>query len=335
MEEVNELVKKLACREAHKLTIAESIENIHHHIPFFKIEGEQVLVGGFKHHDNASRMIFWAKYLQTHILPFMPKNGALNGYYNIELHDSYSHIPRIVDAREKNDTGPIDEYKNCLVWSRHKHDNDVVLLPDLYHIINYNNRLENNPDHYVWEQKNDKIGFWGTTTGHMDPCRNNRIQTCLWFDTQDPSHKLSDCYITNIAQMTYADIIERVPTFQRIKKNPVILPFQYNYKFLLDIPGNTCSWDRVPHIMHSRSLLLKMPCEDMCFYYPLLKDGETHVEVDKDSVFKKREYYLQNPREAKHITQKANAFSENVFKGDVARSYIRTLFEEVAYLKGK
>jgi len=99
---VTENIEKLARVEGRKLKIAETIEHIHHHIPFFKINGYQVLVGGFKNHDNANRLIFWAKYLQAHILPFMPKDGSLDGFYNIELHDSYSHIPRIVEAREKN-----------------------------------------------------------------------------------------------------------------------------------------------------------------------------------------------------------------------------------------
>jgi len=209
------------------------------------------------------------------------------------------------------------------------------LLPDLYHILNYNNRLENNPDHYVWEEKNNKIGFWGTTTGHMDPLRNRRIQTCLWFDQYDPMHRESDCYITNIAQISYNNIVQKVPSFERIKKNPVIIPFQYSYKFLLDIPGNTCSWDRVPLILQSHSLLLKMPCDDMCFYYPLLKDSETHVEVTPENVFEKRTYYLQNPNEAKRITREANKLSKVLFRGELAKTYIQTLFKEVALHKGK
>ncbi len=331
-------IKDLAKKEAKKLYIYENLRDcpLDSHLPLFQICGSNIKVGCFKKHDNAPRMMFWANYLKNYVLP-VQKSGSLDGFYNIELHDSYTHLKDVMKARTSGfgnaNSYHLNKYKNCLVWSKDRNDEDVVLLPDIYHIANFGNRLQMHKDSYLWDQKCDKIGFWGTTTGNTDPLMNDRIQTCEWFYKQDPRHLISDCYITKIAQMKPHDILEQCPLFPHIFKEPVSIPYQYKYKFLLDIPGNTCSWDRVPLIMNSNSLLFKMPCQDMCFYYPLLKENEHFVQVDKNDVLKKREYYLNNPKEAQFIISNARSFSQTVFTSETARLYINELFREAANLR--
>lgn len=341
--EIIDQVIALAHNEARKLKIIDRLEDVNTNIPFFQIKGNKICIGGYKNHDNANRMIFWAQYLQKFIMPFQRSN-SLNGYFNIELHDSYSHTDKVLACRELRkqkkegeEEDDISSYKSCLVWSKHKEDDHVVLLPDLYHLVNFNHRLSNNIDTLSWNEKNDKIGFWGTTTGLMNPTLNERIKACIWFDAMDSEHLKSDCYITNIAQMTKESIYNSIPSFPRIYKAPVQIPYQYQYKFLLDIPGNTCSWDRIPLAMNSHSLLFKTPCADMCFYYPLLKNKEHYVDVtvhDGD-VFKQRLYYLNNPKEASFITNNANRFSQNVFTSEMAHLYTNEMFKHVAYLHGR
>lgn len=350
-------VVSLAQQEAKKLKIYDNLEDLNTNIPFFQINNRNILVGGYKHHDNASTMLFWAKYLQKYILPFQPTK-SLDGYYNIELHDSYSHTQKVVECREKRDRekrdkdgkngkngkngnhdddedDAIDSYRNCLVWSKHKDDDHVVLLPDLYHLINYRNRLIENKDVISWSNKNDKIGFWGSTTGSMNPLKNERIKMCTWFHRIDPTHQLSDCFITNIVQMSKESVLTNIPNFQSIYTPPISIPYQYQYKFLLDIPGNTCAWDRVPLIMNSRSLLFRSPCADMCFYYPLMKNKEHYVDINAHDILNQRSYYLSNPKEVEFIVKNANTFSEIMFSGNIANLYINALFKEAGHLKGR
>jgi hypothetical protein len=291
-------------------------------MPYFQLsmtETEtQIRVHGYREHDNADRMIYFANYLSRQVLPYIKNLKGLSGYYNIELHDTYSYLSNGLD------------YNGCLTWCRRKTDNNVVLLPDLYHLCNYQDKLLEIADDNTWTAKNDMIGFWGTTTGSRKPSLNQRINTCLWaLDHPDKT----DFKITKVAQMTLSDITNEVPSFSKIYKSSgyVTPDDMFKYKFLLDIPGNTCSWDRVPMIMKSKSLLFKMPCQDMCFYYPLMHNKTHFVEVDENTMLKMQTYYLNNPKEADFIIQNANHFANEFFTGVNANVYTVALFDYCAY----
>lgn len=321
-----DMISNMGRNEGKHLVIQNNLDDIKFNIPFFQIDGKNIRVGGYKDHDNAPRMIFWASYLQKRVLPFLEKGTNINGYYNIELHDSYSYL-----------NCSKEDYKNVLVWSKEKENKDVVLIPDLYQLANYNNQFLNplQKDDVLWSDKNNKIGFWGTTTGDIDPLKNKRIQSCLWFFKKDPLHCISDCFITNIAQMKKETILTHVPEFCHIYHLPVDFKYQYRYKFLLDIPGNTCSWDRVPLIMNSNSLFFKSDCKDMCFYYPLLKNKENYVDVEfeNDDILKKREYYKNNTNESLEIIKNANQFAKSFLHENAAQQYLISLFTEASFNK--
>lgn len=324
--DINETISYLGRQEGRKLKICSEISELNPNIPFFEINDYRVRIGGYKNHDNASRMIFFASYLQDNILPGTNRDKSLNGFYNLELHDSYSYLHQ--DEPGHNDT---QSYNNCLVWSKRKCDDHVILIPDVYHLTNYGNRFTCENDSLSFEMKNDKIGFWGTTTGNRNPLLNRRIQMCKWLNMHDEMHERSDCYITNVAQMK----AESISDLAHIYKQPVSISFQYNYKFLLNIPGNTCSWDRVPLIMRSNSMLFNMPCDDMCFYYPLLTSGNQYIRVDTHDIFKHQLYYRNNHNEAKFITKNANNFFRNYLNGTVAKQYLISLFEAAATSSAK
>lgn len=303
----------LAQKEGKRLKI-KTIEDINSNIPFFQIDGPTVRVANYKWHDNGPRMTYFANYLMQNVLPEIKSN--VDGFYNIELHDSHSYL------NNEND------YTNCLVWSKHRKNNDVVLIPDIFNLHDFGGQIHE--DTIEWKSKNDKIGFWGTTTGNRDPLLNDRINTCLWFHKQDNEHKLSDVYITRLAQIDYNKLIYDVPHIKDVCRKPVPMHEQFTYKFLLDIPGNTCCWDRTPKIMNSNSLMFKMPCDDMCFYYPLLIDNVNYVGVDKHNVLSKQQYFLSNQAEAHHIIKNAQSLRRNVINGYTAKRYMITLLESAS-----
>lgn len=321
-----------------KLEIQKKVDDVDVTLPVFQIiykednaneDGNrnlrdvvEVKIGNYKDHDNASRMIYFSHYLQQKVFPFLSYTSLshLQGYYNIELHDSYTYLE-----------GCHDKYKNCLVWSKDKDDDGPILLPDIYHLANYGNRLEQCIDKRAWESKErDKIGFWGTTTGNRDPLHNERINRCFWFEEHDPSHEVSDCFITRIAQMTLRQILDAHPRFASIYAKPVTIEEQFAYKILLDIPGNTCSWDRIPMILRSNSLLFRFPCADVCSYHHLLKEYIHYVPVTQDDVLEKRKYYIEHPEETKSIIRNANAFAREFCTGDAAQRYMIGLFTGIA-----
>ena len=317
-------ISYLASTEGHKLKIHNEINTINKNIPFFHLEKNNdgfydIKMFNYEKHDNADRMVFFSKYLTDRVLRLVDKSYDLTGYYNIELHDTYSYLNNGVD------------YSNCLVWSKNVKDHHTILMPDLYHLIDFGGKLKDK-DVISWESKTDAVGFYGSTTGSRNPTTNQRIKTCMW--ARDHRH-FTDFHITNIVQMDPQVVFNKVPDIQQVLTHPVHHTALYKYKFLLDIPGNTCSWDRVPLVLNSNSLLFKMPCDDVCFYYPLMHQKEHFISVNHHNMFANFMYHKNNPFESKEIVKRANSFVENYLKPQHALMYLVYLFEQAGYEHGK
>lgn len=315
-------VSHLGREEGRKLKIRASLDDIDKSIPFFSIKGREISIGGHIGHDNQDRLPWFALFLKNQVFPHLDPSASIDGFYNIELHDTYSYLKNGKD------------YTNCLTWSKRKQDRDVILIPDLYQLSNYHDRFSR-PDYvdqYPWHNKNNKIGFWGTTTGSRDPSTNVRLKMCDWglnFKEE------TDFYITKVAQMKVEDVCKAYPQFNQMFGKYAGPKHMFEYRFLLDIPGNTCSWDRVPMIMHSKSLLFKMPCEDMCFYYPLMHDTSHYVSVAEHNMLQKRLYYMNNPQQCKFMIQNANKFADDFLNTNTAIAYLVALLESAAFYNSK
>lgn len=310
-------IQYLANQESKHFTIYKDEKKVNKSLPYFQLckQESDYLINCYNYigHDNQDRMLFFKQYLQGYVLPLIDKNVNLSGFYNIELHDSYNYLSKSVS------------YDNCLTWCKTMNDpnHNPVLLPDLYQMTNYGGIL-NNVDDILWNQKKNKISFYGCTTGDRNPLHNERIQTCLW-GLEHRSY--TDLYITNIVQMKQTDVFSAIPKFQDIYHPPTSQTELFNYKFNLDIDGNVSSWSRVPVILNSKTLLFKMPSRNMCYYYPILQSGTHFVSVNKNNMRIQYDYYLNNPKEAAFIIQNANKFVKDFLQPQHAILYIKTLFE--------
>lgn len=279
-------------------------------VPYFTcIDGKITSMENYKYHDNAQRMLAFSDILNKNVLPNL--STKLNGTFGIELHDSNSYLDNEID------------YDGVLVWARNKYDKTSILMPDIYQYTNYLSS-----EQYVdnVQYKIPKVGFYGTTTGSRDPFKNLRIGTCLWALDRD----FVDCYITNIAQMSIDDF-KKISRHGDITHKYVQMAEQFKYKYILDIPGNTYSWNRVPIVMQSNSLLFKMPCDDRAWYYPLMHPGEHYVEVDKNNMHSKFMYYENNPKEYNFIVENAKKFVTNYLKTTHAYLYMAAMIEESVF----
>lgn len=316
-----EAITQLGRQTGSKLKIAQHESDIKHDLPYFYISKDrQFKLFNFETHDNADRLPFLCNFLHAHVFKYIPQELSLEGYYNIELHDTYT------DKTRQHD------YKNCLVWSKAKHDQGVVLIPDLYQLADYGGKLKIQ-DTQTWDNKLDKIAFFGTTTGDRNPHSNTRINTCFWSKQHAPD--ICDFYITKIAQIPPQKLFQCFPNFNTIQHSPVEPQHMFKYKYLLDIPGNTCSWDRVPMVLNSKSLLFKMPCHEMCWYYPLLHDNEHYVHVTTDSILTNFKFYQNNKARAQEIIQRANMFVKQFLQPQHAIIYLISLFEEAAHAQSR
>ena len=285
-------------------------------LPWFEIENNKVVDNGnHQGHDNADRMGFFCHHLTQHVLSHLPTANTKTRY-SIELHDSNSYLDNSYD------------YSGCMVWAKNKKDKGVVLIPDPYQLSNYGGTLVKDTS----VKTTDKIGFYGSTTGSRNPVKNERIQTALWsLDHRD----IIDCYITNIVQMSRDTFTSIGDKHERIMHPFIRLDDMLQYKYLLDINGNTTSWNRVPQILNSKSVLFKLKGTDMSWYYPLLHDGTHFVAVNHHNMRSKLAYCRNNPKEMDFIIANANRFVTSFLKPNHANFYLVSLLEEIQHLHGK
>ncbi len=300
-------------------------EAIKKNIPYFEIYKDsldKLCVRGYGHqgHDNEPRMGMWEHYLRHAILPNIGEGHDVTGFYNIELHDSYTYLNNGKD------------YKNVFTFAKFKDDSGPVLIPDPYMICNWGNMLQSVQDEIPIENKLRKVTFTGTTTGNRDPAHNERIKACIWsLDNQD----MFEFKITKVAQMSVDSIVN---TYGASVWKDIYLPRhvsihdQLRYKFHLNLDGNTCRFDVWPY--KTNSLVLKMNSREMLWYHPLLRANCEFVEVESlDRLKDICEFYSKNVNIAKHMTHNANRLSHELFVPFSHMYYTVNLFETMAHNK--
>lgn len=281
-------------------------------LSYFKVSNRHnVSMHAYQTHDNAPRLPYICNYLKTQVFPNVL--GKVDGCYPIQLHDSYTHIGA--------------PPQNILVFAKHKSHSDPVLMPDPFMIGNYGNRLTMR-DPYTFDSKQDKVAFYGVTTGNTRPHLNARLKLCMWAE-QHPA--ATDFFVTNIAQIEPKIVHDAYPNLESILHPPVAQEDQYRYKYLFSMDGNTASYDRPCWIMNSQSLLFKYKSNDILWYYPLLQEGHHFVGInDYTEILNKRDYFNNNPGHAKHIIQNANLFAQTFLTPATTLLYTTHLFEAIA-----
>jgi hypothetical protein len=297
-------------------------EDVKKDLPHFEIYRNQsdvldIKSYGYLGHDNEDRMHLWEYYMKTNILPNIKDNLDIQGFYNIELHDSYTYLNNQKD------------YTNVMTFAKFKDDAKPILIPDPYMICNWGNVLNTVYDTLPFESKLDKVCFFGTTTGNRNPVNNQRINACVWSLN---NQTLCEFKITKVAQMPAESIVTAYGSSvwkEIYLPRHVSLVDQMKYKYNLWMDGNTCKFDVWP--TKTNSLILKMNSREMLWYYPLFKAGHEYVEVnDLEKLHETCHYYTANINAAKIITTNANTLAQSLFKPLNHVMYTVKLFEEMA-----
>ena len=317
-----ETIETLGRSQGRYLTPLHELEELKETIPFVKVYRDsmngrwRVRGDGHKGHDNADRMPLICHIMETNILPNLPKEVNVAGMYQIELHDSYTYLDRDPQV-----------YDNVMTFSKFKHHTRAICIPDIYQLMNYGGRDFNDP--IAFSKKRDKIIGAYTTTGDRNPLKNERIQTCLW---SLKNRDACDLYITKVAQMAEQHLYDTYPMLSNIMTTFMPPHEQLQYKYILNIKGNTETWDQA-WMLASNSLMLKKHHDDMCWYAPLLLDRSHYVRCyTNEDILKSRSYYSNNQHEAQQITANANKFVKDFMHPHThAILYWTRLFEESAH----
>ena len=301
-------------------------------LPYFCIAregGSQWRVTGHGHvgHDNAPRMPFLCRWLERDVLRLVDAEADVGGCYRVELHDSYSYLPRCPALTDST----ASLWDNAMTFARPAGAREAAaLLPDPYQIQGYGGTLEV-VDEVPWAAKRPTLFFAGTTTGDRDPQRNARIRAAVWALGQPPD--VARIRITQIAQMRAEHACAVVPRLRECLDRWVPLAEHHQYRYQVNLVGNTACWSRVPQALASHSVLLNVRHPDALWYYPLLREGTHLLAVDGlDELPRLRdELERGDPARPQRIADAANRFVDDFLRPHHAAIYTAHLLEACAW----
>lgn len=168
------------------------------------------------------------------------------------------------------------------------------LMPDCYAMNNYKN-IPNKKDNKIFFSKKPRGYFIGTSTGCYEPALNERL---YYSDYSHQNKVLFDCVINQLCQIPEEKVKSVYPNYSKfvLNKRKTIEEQRSEYRYILDIDGNTCSWDRIVWIMKSNCICLKKKSDNINWYYPLFEKNKHYYEFN-------------SPEELNNIIQNLNKLS--------------------------
>ncbi len=210
------------------------------------------------------KMKFERSKVIIHIMRRICKDGRfmINGDFIFNLHDSADkdNINEIVMSKNKN--------------------TQKTIIPDLYALECYNGRL-NSIDKNLFKNKIKKGYFVGSSTGNLDPIKNNRLQICSYIHNIPIEKRNYVSKINNVCQIDPKEIKKIYNNLEDfvIKEN-VSMREQRRYRYIINIDGNSTGWDRMVWIFKGNSICLKQRSDNICWYYKLLENNKHYYEFD-------------------------------------------------------
>lgn len=214
-------------------------------------------------------------------------------------------------------------------FAKHNESKGPILIPDFEMLMGYetlNTQLERYAKDVPWEKK-QACSFWrGATTGGF-PTRLNyhtipRIKLAL-ISLKYP--ELIDARISQIVQAedNVFELFEAeglMGSFSPVSKH-------FNYKYLIDIDGNTCTYSRLYWILYSNCVPVKQISPNIQWYYYGLIDLENVCffsldSIGPDSLISKLKFLIHNDQKAKEIARNSRSFCQRFLNYSYATNYI-------------
>jgi hypothetical protein len=244
-------------------------------------------------------------------------------------------IPNITFIISTEDSlGNLEKNIPIFVFAKNKNYHNQILFPD-FSALNSNDELIKSCKTYTknhpWEKKENKVFWRGRTTGSIYTKENFRTLPrvrAVYMSAQYPD--LIDATFTLPLSQNSETIIDILKKEARNVVKFVPIEDHFAYKYLLDIDGNSCTYERCRWILLSNSVLLKPDSNNIQWYYHLLKPYENYVPLNDDlsNMVDIVNWLKQNDAKAKEIMLKANRMANTIFTKEAIQKYVIRLLEE-------
>jgi len=165
-----------------------------------------------------------------------------------------------------------------------------IQIPDP-HIFQY----EKFTDNLKWSDKLDMVYFIGSDTGPIaDDLLNERIRFC----NKAKSAKHINAKISNFVHFNDEMLHDLSIDKTCIHSQYVPIDQQLKYKYILNINGNTSSWDRIPWAMMSNSYLIHLSSDfnEYNWYFPFIQKTNAIDNYSDDDLLNNAINYDSNKK---------------------------------------
>ncbi len=244
------------------------------------------------------------------------------------IRECLKHIPEkinvdlLINVHDKYD-GEFSNYPVLAFGKSVSNHPEIIQIPSLYLLDGTVSRRCKKTERVdpPFNLKRGKVCFYGASTGDLNTDNNQRVTAALW--AKDKKNMVIK--ITNWCQGANTDLIAKglenqIPLITEKTKS---IRRQLLYKYLLNIDGNSTSWDRFVWQLYSNSLSLKLESPQTEFWYPLLEDGYNYVSVTLDTLEEVITHYKENKNAAITINHHSRSLVANcLLNPDFLKSYM-------------
>lgn len=220
------------------------------------------------------------------------------------------------------------------VYAKSKEAASLILIPDFKALTGYprlRQQIEMENEKWPWENKTTKALWRGSTTGGWLSSLNwdQMARVRLALISKNHPEKI-DARITGIVQCDpeIPNLIKSKGLTGRVMSQPEHI----KYKYLIDVDGNSCSFERYFWLLLSNSLTFKQMTPNIQWYYGALKPYEHFIPIKEDlsDLVEKIHWAQTHDSEAKQIANNATAFIQNELTIEDTYVYMAHLLKEYA-----
>ena len=251
------------------------------------------------------------KYFDTHNLKFLRTNSMLNALNKIMSNSAYKlangeYLIYLGDKVIQEFPWPVLSFATTPDFVK---KDAIILIPDTDALDGYQNifkDLELGFKQFPWNKKKDIIFWRGRATGTQclssEPGATSREK----FLNYSKGLSYVDAGFTSYGEWWPENSIKYLTQNYPLKE--FVSPSQsLEYKLLIDINGDTCTFQRMAWILYSKSLLLKHHSDEIQWYYNLLRANVHYLPINKDFSNLEEQFVWAKTHDQEAITIANNA----------------------------
>ncbi len=225
----------------------------------------------------------------------------------------------------------------CFVFAKREDIDSLILVPDIKALAGYGKLREMIPEanqKLSWDKKVAKTFWRGSTTGgHSTLATWDQLARAkLVLLSLDHPEEI-DARFTNVAQCD-----PEIPHLMKEKgmvSGSVSRPDHLKYKYLVDVDGNSCSYERYFWLLLSNSLVIKQVTPNIQWYYGGLEPYKHYlpVKADLSDLMEKIEWAREHDEEARLMAERATEFVRDNLSPEDTLLYLYLLLKEYASLQ--